>query len=102
MHKPFIDKYAETGRVYLAPEAETSIEVKPLSRSLTELAKFDKQSRSIRAEIKNGLRLDLSHVLGDSIKIKKKDAIKFANWILSVYSKSKDKNDRRNKKTKLD
>src|SRR5882757_8759439 len=82
----FIDKYAQIGKPYKAPEAETSIEVKPLSRSLIELAKFDKQSRNIRAEIKNGLRLDLSYVLGDSIKIKKKDAIKFANWILRSYN----------------
>jgi hypothetical protein len=95
MSRSYIDKYAEIGRPYLAPESETTIDAQPSSRSLKELSKFDKQARMIRAEVKRGeLRLDLSHVIGDRIKINKRNAVKFANWILNTYGLPKAANRR--------
>lgn len=85
-YRPFIDRYGLIGRPYLAPDYETAINAQPQSRSLIELAKFDKQSRNIQCEIKQSrLRLDFSHALGDKVLIKKKDAIRFAQWILKSY-----------------
>lgn len=82
--RPFIDKHANIGRPYLAPNANLEVQVQPQSRSLNELSKFDAESRKIKAEIKRGtLRLDLQYVIGDKIIIKRKDAIQFANWIIT-------------------
>ena len=86
MNRHFIDRFAEHGRPYLAPDANLDIQSESSSRSLKDLSKFDKQSRMIHAEIKRGiLRLDLQHVIGDKINIKKKDAIKFAKWIMENF-----------------
>jgi hypothetical protein len=94
----FIDKFAEHGRPRLAPDSELTIKAEPSSRSLRELSKFDKESRFIRSEIKNGkLRLDLQHVIGDQIIINRENAIQFAEWIMKGL-----KNDRRLKKDKMD
>ncbi len=88
MHKPFIDRYAKIGRPKLAPDGEMNVSAQPLSRSLAELSKFDAQSRVVHAEIKRTrLWLNLKHVIGDRVSIKKKDAIKFAQWILKTYGK---------------
>lgn len=88
--RPFIDSFALRGRAYIAPDATTIVNIQPYSRSLKELSKFDKESRSITCEIKKSqLRLDLNHVIGDKISISKKDAIKFASWILNSYKEKK-------------
>lgn len=85
--RPFIDKYAMIGRPKLSPDSEVNVEVQPQSRSLKELAKFDAQSRVIHCEIKTGtLRLDFSHAIGDKIIVNKRNAIKFARWILEVLN----------------
>lgn len=85
----FKDAKALIGRPVRSPDSELTVNAQPLSRSLTELSKFDKQSRMIQASIKDSrLRLDLSHVIGDRIVVKKQDAIKFAKWILETYAKN--------------
>jgi hypothetical protein len=89
--RPFIDASANIGRPRLSPDSELTIGAQPSSRSLRELAKFDKESRSVQAEIKNGkLRLDLSHVIGDKIVVSKETAIRFAKWILETYGTTRD------------
>jgi hypothetical protein len=79
---PFQDAAGVRGRPYIAPKGEIQLLVKPAARSLDEL------KRNVSCTIKdNFLILDLSKTVSDKIKIKKKDAIEFANWITQTFAK---------------
>lgn len=87
-NREFIDKYAQIGRAFHAPDSVVEVQVQPQSRSLKELAKFDAESRVIHCEIKNRtLRLDISHAIGDKLVVNKRNAIRFAKWILKSYER---------------
>lgn len=96
----FKDSKAQLGRPFRAPDSELTVSIQPQSRSLSELSKFDAESKRIECSIKDGkLRLDLSHVIGDRIIIKRDDAVRLAYWLLGYLEV---KGDRRRKKENLD
>lgn len=66
----------------IAPKDEITVNVRNISRSL------DKLPQDIRCEWKdNKVILNLDNVVGNRIRIKQKDAIRFANWILQTLKK---------------
>ena len=82
----FKDSRALIGRPLKAPLSEVIMSAKPFARSLRSISKSERNKITAEVRQDNYLVLNTSMILGDKIRITKKDAIRFARWILRSYA----------------